>query len=258
MFRKRRPEPASPMQALIVGLGNPGRQYAATRHNVSYRVVELVAEKWGLRLRRSRFRGRLALGQVAGVRVGLLQPTTFMNNSGQSVAPAARYYRVAPERILVISDDVHLELGRLRLRRGGSAGGHGGLASVIRELGSSDFPRLRVGVAGPGAEVDRIAYVLGRFRAEEVAPAVLAVRRAAEAVEVWLGEGLEAAANRFNAPLELTQQQGQQHGAQRQSVDDKGPEGTGAQPVQQEGDSGRSTQGGGGNAQREGEDEAGR
>jgi len=233
MFRRRQEAPPA-LEALIVGLGNPGGQYAATRHNVGWRVVDLLAERAEITLRRSRFKGRLGMGMLGGKRLALLQPTTYMNNSGEAVAPAAHYYRIPPERVLVICDDVHLELGRLRLRRGGSAGGHKGLESIIRALGTSDFPRLRLGVGNPEAEVDRVGFVLGRFRPEEMVPITEAIRRAAEAAEVWLTEGLEAAANRFNAPL--PQDKPQQQQPRRQPVEDKGVKGAGAQPAQQEGD----------------------
>lgn len=241
MFRRRSTPPPGPLSALVVGLGNPGREYGTTRHNVGYRVVDLLAEKWGVRLGRSRFQGRLGLGEVGGRRVALLHPTTFMNRSGEAVAAAARFYRIPPERILVVADDVNLELGRLRVRRAGSAGGHHGLESVIERLGSSDFPRVRVGVGTPEAAIDRVAYVLGRFRPEEIAPLTLALRRAAEAVEVWLTEGVEAAANRFNAPL--AQEQDEQRRPHRQPVDDEGVEGAGAQPAQEKGDGHHPAQG---------------
>jgi len=184
---------------LVAGLGNPGPRYAESRHNVGFAVVDELARRWQLgdgRYEES-FSGRLWPGECAGQRVLLLQPQTYMNLSGQSVAAVWRYYRLEPADLLVVVDDLDLPLGRLRLRAGGSAGGHRGMTSVIAHVGTEQFPRLRIGIG----KVDRTAtveYVLARFADHERAAAQAAVRRAADAVECWLTRGLEAAMNEFN------------------------------------------------------------
>lgn len=183
---------------LIVGLGNPGRRYAGTRHNLGFEVLEELGRRHGLAPRRSKFRGALGQGVIAGHPVALLRPNTYMNLSGESVAPAMRFYRLPLTHLLVICDDVHLPPGQIRLRRSGSAGGHKGLISIIEHLDSQSFPRLRLGVGEPPPEVDQVAYVLMRFRREE-SPAVReAIDLAADAVDSWLAEGIDAAMNRFN------------------------------------------------------------
>lgn len=183
---------------LIVGLGNPGGRYVGTRHNVGFEVVDLLAARAGVRLRRGRLRGVQAEARVAGVRVILLEPRTYMNLSGAAVRAAADYYRVAPSHLLVVCDDVHLPLGQLRLRRGGSAGGHNGLISIIETLGRQDFPRVRVGVGEPPPYMEQVDYVLARFGPGQLAAVGAAIARAGDAVETWLAAGIEEAMNRFN------------------------------------------------------------
>lgn len=183
---------------LVVGLGNPGLRYAATRHNVGFRLIDLLAERHRIRLRRSRLRGLSGTGSIAGQVVALLQPTTHMNDSGLSVAPAVRHYGAAPHELLVVCDDVNLDPGLLRLRRKGSAGGHHGLESIIEALGSDDFSRLRIGVGQPPPWQSWVDYVLEPFEKQELPIIGKAIARAADAVECWLAEGIEAAMNRFN------------------------------------------------------------
>jgi len=183
---------------LVVGLGNPGLRYAATRHNVGFRVIDLLVRRHGVRLKRTRLRGLAGTGSVAGPEVALLQPTTYMNNSGLCVGPAVQRWGVAPQDLLVVCDDVHLALGALRLRRRGSAGGHHGLESVIEALGTSEFARLRIGVGQPAPWQDWVDHVLRRFEREEMPVIGKAIARAADAVECWLADGIEAAMNRFN------------------------------------------------------------
>ncbi len=184
---------------LIVGLGNPGGRYVGTRHNVGFEVVELLAARAGVRLRRGRFRCVRAEARIADSRVVLIEPHTYMNLSGQGVRAALDYYRVPRAHLLVVCDDVHLPPGRLRLRRSGSAGGHNGLISIIESLGNQDFPRLRIGVGEPPPHMDQVAYVLCHFEREELAEIGAAVARAAEAVETWISAGIEEAMNRFNS-----------------------------------------------------------
>jgi PTH1 family peptidyl-tRNA hydrolase len=193
----RRGERASTIDLLVAGLGNPGREYERNRHNVGWMVVEEIARRHGGSWR-SKFSGRLSELRFDGARVALVQPETFMNESGRSVSAAVRFFKVAPESLLVVHDEVDLELGRLQARLGGGLAGHNGLRSVAQQLGSSEFMRLRVGVGRPGRGDPRPVadYLLSNFEAEDDAEAV--VGRAADAVETIALEGLDAAQQRFN------------------------------------------------------------
>lgn len=184
---------------LVVGLGNPGRKYERTRHNVGFDVLDELARRAGVEFRRSwRFPAEMAEVVLDGKRLLLVKPRTFMNRSGEAVGPLARKKGAAPGEVLVVVDDVELECGRLRLRRDGRAGGHNGLKSVIELLGSESFPRVRVGVGRKQQGGDMVQHVLGRFTPDEQAVMKDAVARAADAVEVVLKEGLEKAQNQFN------------------------------------------------------------
>jgi PTH1 family peptidyl-tRNA hydrolase len=186
---------------LVVGLGNPGSEYVKTRHNVGYRVVDGLAERWQVTVSRERFSGLLGEGPISGVTGVLLKPTTFMNRSGRAVAAAWRFYKLAPVDVLVVADDMDLPLGRLRVRPGGSSGGHKGLGDIVMATGRDDFARLRVGIGrDPGREA--IDYVLGRFEPDELPLADQALARAAEAVECWMVNGVAEAMNRYNGPCE--------------------------------------------------------
>ncbi len=189
---------------LVVGLGNPGPEYARTRHNVGFRVLDLLAARSGTTFESDAgLRARVALAKVAETACVLLEPETFMNRSGESVQAAlARWPSLAPERdLLVVYDDLDLPPGRLRLRPGGSAGGHRGMADIARVLGSQATPRLRFGIGHPGASAAVIDWVLEPFaEAEEAELLPAALARAADAVESVIGEGLVAAMGRFNAP----------------------------------------------------------
>lgn len=180
-----------------MGLGNPGERYAGTRHNAGFMVVEaLAAATAGSWRADDHCQGLLAEAVVAGRPVVLLKPQTYMNRSGLAVAAALQRLAFPPEEILVVLDDFLLEFGRLRFRRAGSDGGHNGLASVLTELGTTQVPRLRLGIGAPPVGVDPIDHVLERFGAEE--PAAEPVARAAEAVEIYAREGMDAAMNRYN------------------------------------------------------------
>jgi PTH1 family peptidyl-tRNA hydrolase len=187
---------------LIVGLGNPGPRYARTRHNVGFRVLEAVAARASAALGERRFGGRFGEGLVAGERVALLAPETFMNRSGDAVAEAlAALPEVEPSRdLLVVFDDADLPLGRLRLRARGSSGGHNGLADVLERLGSEEVPRLRFGIGRPASPRDTVDFVLDSFTPGEEELLALAVPRAADAVVCFVREGAAAAMNRFNGP----------------------------------------------------------
>jgi peptidyl-tRNA hydrolase, PTH1 family len=193
----RRGEGASSLDLLVVGLGNPGREYAHNRHNVGHMVVDELARRHDASWK-SKFSGRLADVRIDGHKVALLKPETFMNDSGRSVKAAAQFYKLEPDAILVVHDESDLELGRLQARRGGGLAGHNGLRSVAQHLGTPEFLRLRVGVGRPGRGDRRelADYVLADFEPHEDAEAL--VRRAAEAVESLDAEGLEVAQRRFN------------------------------------------------------------
>ncbi len=193
----RRGERASTLDLLVAGLGNPGREYAATRHNVGFLVADELARRHGGSWR-SKFSGDLAEVRVDGARVALLKPQTYMNLSGRSVQPAARFFKVEPDALLVVHDEVDLEPGRLQLRAGGGLAGHNGLRSVAQALGSQEFLRLRVGVGRPQRGDPRPVsdFVLDPFDAHEDVDGLVA--RAADAVEALLAEGLEDAQQRFN------------------------------------------------------------
>lgn len=184
---------------LIVGLGNPGRRYRGTRHNVGWEVIARLAARAGIRVDQEEGFSEIGRGTVGGRRVILARPQTYVNVSGEAVRDLRRHHRLRPEDILVIVDDLDLPLGRMRLRSGGSAGGHNGLRSIIDALGTTEFPRLRVGIGRPPAGQDAAEFVLTRFTDQEARTVDAALDRAAEALEVAVRDGLPAAMNRFNA-----------------------------------------------------------
>jgi len=193
----RRGERASSLDLLVVGLGNPGREYARHRHNVGWLVVEELARRHGASWR-SKFNGQLAQLRLDGHNVALLKPETYMNESGRSVAAAAKFFKVQPEAVLVIHDEIDLEPGRLQARFDGGLAGHNGLRSIAQHLRTQDFLRLRVGVGRPGRG-DRRApadYVLSNFEPQDEPETLVA--RAADAVETLDAEGLDRAQSRFN------------------------------------------------------------
>ena len=193
----RRGESASTLDLLVAGLGNPGREHARDRHNAGWMVVDELARRRGASFR-SKFSGRLAETRLEEARIALLEPETYMNESGRSIAAAARFFKVAPEHVLVVHDDVDLEVGRLQARLGGGLAGHNGLRSIATALGTQDFLRLRIGVGRP-ARGDRrpvADYVLSPFEAADDVDSLVA--SAADAVESLVEEGLEATQRRFN------------------------------------------------------------
>ena len=184
---------------LIVGLGNPGREYERTRHNVGYRTAELLAKEAGVKLDRAKFRGLTRSCTLAGQQVLLLKPETFMNNSGEAVQLAAMFYKIPIDHILVLSDDISLPVGRIRVRGEGSAGGHNGLKSIISHLGSQDFPRIRIGVgAKPHPDYDLADWVLSGFSPEEEKALAPALDHAAAAALELIKNGVQSAASRYN------------------------------------------------------------
>jgi len=193
----RRGEGASTLDLLVAGLGNPGREYRATRHNAGWLVVDEVAARHGGSWR-SKFSGRLAEVRFGDLRLALLKPETYMNESGRSIGAAARFFKVDPGALLVVHDDVDLDEGRLQARLGGGLAGHNGLRSIAQALGGQEFLRLRIGIGGPGRGDRRSVadYVLSEF--DPVVDVAALVARAADAVEAMAREGLEAAQQRFN------------------------------------------------------------
>ncbi|MBI2361933.1 MAG: aminoacyl-tRNA hydrolase [Elusimicrobia bacterium] len=184
---------------LVVGLGNPGERYAPTRHNVGFQTADRLLERAGGRWEPAPVGDGLAAKvEVAGRKVWLAQPHTYMNESGRMAAALARYYKIPPEAVLVVSDDIDLPLGRLRIRLKGSSGGQRGLDSVLSHLGTLEVPRLRLGVGPRPAGMDAAGFVLSRFRAEEAGAVSAMVERAADAAEACVSRGVEPAMNDFN------------------------------------------------------------
>lgn len=184
---------------LIVCLGNVGERYEGTRHNVGFDVANELGKRGGFPIRKLKYKALTEATDIAGQRVLVMKPTTFMNLSGEAAAAASSFYKIPPQQVLVVCDDVSLPLGKLRVRRGGSAGGHNGLKSMIAHLGSDQFPRVKIGVGGkPHPDYDMVDWVLGKFQGEDQKIIQAAVERAADAVEFILREGVEMGMNRFN------------------------------------------------------------
>ena len=190
---------------LIVGLGNPGPRYARNRHNVGYQCVERLAQQHGLTFGKIMFKAYVVSGKIAGTRVLLARPLTFMNLSGQAVRPLLRWHHAALADLLIIHDDLDLPLGKIRLRRKGGAGGHKGMRSIIEALETEDFPRLRVGIGRP-VQVEPQDYVLNDFARDELIVMEDTCEHVMAAIQCFVGEGIAAAMNKFNSPgLDLVQ-----------------------------------------------------
>lgn len=184
---------------LVVCLGNPGLRYEGTRHNAGFLTADALSKKLNVRIDRARFKALTGRCEIGGESVLLMKPQTYMNLSGDAAAQAAAFYKVPPERVLVVSDETALPIGALRVRTKGSAGGHNGLKSLIARLGTENFPRIRLGVgAPPHPDYDMADWVLSAFRNEDAAQMRDAAERAAEAVICYITEGPERAMNRFN------------------------------------------------------------
>ena len=184
---------------LLVCLGNYGQKYENTRHNIGFMAADRLIEKNDLRCNRLRFRALTEIIEIKGAKVLLMKPQTYMNLSGEAAGEAARFYKVPPEHVLVISDDVSLPLGKLRVRGGGSAGGHNGLKNIIAHLGTDQFPRVKVGVgAPPNPEYDMVDWVVGNFSASERKIVDAAIDRALDAAECVIAKGVTEAQNRYN------------------------------------------------------------
>lgn len=184
---------------LIAGLGNPTKEYEKTRHNAGFDAIDVLAGEIGAAITESKFKGLYGRGMLGGEKVILLKPQTFMNLSGESVRAAADYYKIEPDHIIILYDDISLDVGQLRIRTKGSAGGHNGIKNIIAQLGTQEFPRIKIGVGNKPPRIDLVDYVLGRFSKEERAVMEEAFKEAAKAAQVMISEGAEAAMNRFNA-----------------------------------------------------------
>ncbi|MCD7756875.1 MAG: aminoacyl-tRNA hydrolase [Clostridiales bacterium] len=195
LFKNRQ----GPVEWLVVFLGNPGPKYDNTRHNAGFRAASALEQKTGQRINRAKFRALVGDFSCGGVRILAMKPQTYMNLSGEAVEEAAHFYKIEPDHILVVCDDVSLPTGTLRLRKKGSAGGHNGLKSIIEELGTDQFPRIKMGVGQkPHPDYDLAAWVLGKFSPEDAKLMDDAAQRAAEAVEMVLEQGFEKAQNRYS------------------------------------------------------------
>ena len=183
---------------IIAGLGNPTREYEKTRHNVGFEVIDVLADMLGTTVEEKKFKGCYGRGIIGGEKVLLLKPQTFMNLSGESIRAASDFYKVDPEHIIIIYDDISLDVGQLRIRKKGSAGGHNGIKNIIAHLGTQEFPRIKVGVGDKPKKMDLADYVLSRFSKEDRAAMEDAFKEAAKAAEVMITEGMDIAMNQFN------------------------------------------------------------
>ena len=184
---------------LIVGLGNPGKEYERTRHNAGFRAIDILADKLGCRIDKGKFQGLYGQTVYGGGKVYLLKPQTYMNLSGRSVLQLSAYLNITPQRIIVLFDDISLPPGRLRIRSDGSAGGHNGIKSIIAEVGSQNFPRVKIGVGSkPNPEFDLADWVLSTFSSKEEKDLQFALSNAADAALCVIDHGVPESANRFN------------------------------------------------------------
>lgn len=192
-------KPVGPVEWLVVFLGNPGDKYDNTRHNAGFRAADALEKKTGERIKRIKFKALVADMEYGGKRILAMKPQTFMNLSGEAVEAAASFYKIPPDHVLVVCDDTSLAPGILRLRKKGSAGGHNGLKSIIQELGTDQFPRIKMGVGSkPHPDYDMAAWVLGHFSPEDSKLLDDSASRAADAVEMILSQGFEKAQNQFS------------------------------------------------------------
>ncbi len=183
---------------MVVGLGNPDDRYIDTRHNTGFKVIDSLAQELGIDVRKRKFGSRFGLGEFADNKLILLKPWQYMNRSGQAVATAAGFYKLNIGELIVVTDDMDLEPGRIRLRYKGSAGGHNGLADIIQKLGTNEFARCRIGI-GRCAEADAVGYVLDKPQEDEKPLLAAAIERARNAVLCWIEYGIETAMNKFNS-----------------------------------------------------------
>lgn len=199
MFLKKKEKPAGPIDFIVVGLGNPGKKYEATRHNTGFMALEALAEKLDVRVDRVRFQSLTGEGRIGDKRVLLMMPQTFMNNSGQAVRDAMQFYKLPPEQVLVMFDDISLPVGKLRVRRKGSSGGQKGMESILYLTGSDAFPRVKLGVGQkPHPEYDLAAWVLSKYTPAEQKDVLEAAKNAAEAACLIVNGDIDTAMNRYS------------------------------------------------------------
>lgn len=194
-FFKRSTKSNLPVEALIIGLGNPGPQYTGTRHNVGFDVIDAIAKKHKIQLKNHKFQSQYGTGNVEGHEVALIKPLTFMNLSGRAVISLLRHYAVRPETCLVIADDLDMAVGRVRMKPEGSSGGHNGHKSIIHSLGTTEYPRIKIGIGKGGVGTD---HVLSRFHPDERVDINKAIEKCVLGCELWLTDGIEIAMNRVN------------------------------------------------------------
>ncbi|NRD77471.1 aminoacyl-tRNA hydrolase [Bacillus sp. BRMEA1] len=183
---------------MIVGLGNPGKQYEQTRHNIGFEVIDELSRRFNIPLNQAKFKGIYGIGFYNGVKVLLLKPLTYMNLSGESIGAVLDYYQIEIEDIVVIYDDLDLPVGKIRLRQKGSSGGHNGIKSTVAHLGTQEFNRIRIGIDRPQPGMSVPDYVLGRFRQEEYVPLQEAVKKSTDACEAWLEKPFLQVMNEYN------------------------------------------------------------
>lgn len=183
---------------LIVGLGNPEPEYSKTRHNMGFDVINQIAKKYGIELTRTKFNGIYGSGTIEGEKVTLLKPQTFMNLSGESIKPFVDFYKIPLENVLVIYDDMDIEIGSIKLRKKGGPGTHNGAKSVVHELASEEFPRVRVGIGKPVDEYDAIDYVIGKIDDNTYEKLEEGIKKAADSVSEFIKNGIDAAMNKYN------------------------------------------------------------
>ncbi|QUI20830.1 aminoacyl-tRNA hydrolase [Vallitalea pronyensis] len=186
---------------VIVGLGNPGMQYAATRHNVGFEVIERLAYENQIKLNKKKYKAIIGSGHIAGHKVLLVQPQTYMNASGESVRPIMDFYKCTEQDLIVVYDDICFEVGTMRIRKKGSAGGHNGMKSIIRHLGTDAFTRIRVGIGNKSPEWDLKDHVLSRFSDTEIKEIVDEIKKASDAIACILGDGVDKAMNIYNVKI---------------------------------------------------------
>lgn len=200
IFRKNTKEYGGSFDYMIVGLGNPGRQYETTRHNAGFICIDLLAEKHGININKLKFKALMGDGRINGRRCLLLKPQTYMNLSGEAVREAADFYKIPPEKIIIICDDISLNPGKIRIRRKGSAGGQNGLKNIILHLNSDNFPRIKVGVgAKPNPEYDLADWVLSHFTKDEVKLIKEAAEKTVGSVEYMVEDNIDKAMSNYNS-----------------------------------------------------------
>ena len=198
--RLKKPAYASSPEFLVIGLGNPDKKYALTRHNSGFLCVENMAEKLGFKINKIKFKSLVGDTVIAGHRVLVMKPSTYMNNSGIAVREAAQFYKIKPENIIVISDDISLPVGRMRIRRKGTDGGHNGIKSIIYHLQSDEFPRIKIGIGErPNPDFDLADWVLSRFNENEQKQLSTVFDNAISSVELIMDGNIDEAMNRFNS-----------------------------------------------------------